>query len=584
MDFTQTNETLTKKIKSFKLTYTLLLSILIGVLLLYPTILKIVDFIYLILMVVLVIPTLLSYTYCNNLRRLIDIRRSFGNYKDRRRDILTIKDEVEILSKNISGRVDDKSWEDLNMDRIYSMVDTTYTTPGKLMLYKILRYPLNSIEKLGRRGKVVDKFGKDQLLRDQLLYRLSSLSIDYSRSILKILWSNEREKRSYRLLTQIFSLLGLASLISPLLLGLEALVMITLPTFLINLGIYLYGSNRYTFNPNAIGYLQQLLRSSLDITNLKDETLIELNTIVEKSRGVIKSLSRRKIVTINHSDGVMARIFKVLNILLLLEVKGYYSVAKSIETHRLILKDIFNGIGEIDALLAVASFRELIPHYRSPHFSDNHNRIECNGLIHPLVEDCVENSLDLNKAIVITGSNMSGKSTFLRTIGVNILLAQTIITPLAKLYSSPIVRVVTSINRRDNILEGKSFYYAEAERLLDILNISQEKQPSIFLIDELLTGTNSRERIIASKEILSYISDEKSLVVVTTHDYELSSNLIPNFKPYHFTDCVDGKTLQFDYKLKDGASNSTNGISLLEKLKYPEEIIAKCRESLKIKI
>jgi len=127
----------------------------------------------------------------------------------------------------------------------------------------------------------------------------------------------------------------------------------------------------------------------------------------------------------------------------------------------------------------------------------------------------------------------------------------------------------------DNITKGKSFYFTESERLLEIINSTTNVKDvvTLCLIDELLKGTNSFERLNASEEILKYILDQNSLSIIATHDIELAVKLNDKFECYHFVDNVDNKKgLDFDYKMKKGISSSSNAIKLLEFLKYPKVI------------
>ena len=154
----------------------------------------------------------------------------------------------------------------------------------------------------------------------------------------------------------------------------------------------------------------------------------------------------------------------------------------------------------------------------------------------------------------------------------NTLLAQSIATCLATSYRGKMFKVFTSISRTDNILQGKSFYFAEAERLLEMLNAVRGEFPALCIVDELLSGTNSAERLAAAEGILDYLYENNVLAIVATHDLELAERLQASYDTYHFTDKVSKDGLDFDYKLKKGIAVSSNAIKLLEYLGYPEEI------------
>lgn len=193
---------------------------------------------------------------------------------------------------------------------------------------------------------------------------------------------------------------------------------------------------------------------------------------------------------------------------------------------------------------------------------------------HPLIKDAVPNSIEINESgIIITGSNMSGKSTFLRTFGVNVLFSQTICTCLCEKYEGSFFKVITSISPDDNIMGGKSYYMAEAEAILRIIKNCDGENPSLCIIDEIFRGTNPVERISAACEILDYLPEHFATAIVATHDIELADMVKHHYDCYYFTEDVGKEGLEFDYKIKKGIIKTRNAIKLLKFLGYPEEIV-----------
>ncbi|HKM18010.1 MAG TPA: DNA mismatch repair protein MutS, partial [Limnochordia bacterium] len=242
------------------------------------------------------------------------------------------------------------------------------------------------------------------------------------------------------------------------------------------------------------------------------------------------------------------------------------------------LLTMYGWIGELDALQAVASFRESLPYYCEPVLKQGRESTEKlvgEEMYHPLLQDPVPNSLTVgNQGILITGSNMSGKSTFLRTVGTNALFAQTIYTCLAQAYRSQFVKLLTSIGRADNIIEGKSYYLVEAQSILRVLKaIEAESSVTVMAIfDEMYRGTNSEERIKAGCRVLEYAAQPGTIILVATHDLELTKMLEQGYANYHFGEKVGGHGLEFDYTLKLGPSQTRNAITLLKALGYPQAI------------
>lgn len=178
---------------------------------------------------------------------------------------------------------------------------------------------------------------------------------------------------------------------------------------------------------------------------------------------------------------------------------------------------------------------------------------------------------------------MSGKSTFMRTIGTNILLSQTIYTSLCSNYTGSFFRILSSLSISDDVTQGKSYYLGECNSLLRILNSIEEKTPAFCIIDEIFKGTNPIERIASSKEILKYIMDRNALAIVATHDLELAETCNNNYLCHYFCEDVDEeKGLTFDFKLKTGICHSGNALKLLNFLGYPKEIISNSIKSINI--
>jgi DNA mismatch repair ATPase MutS len=199
---------------------------------------------------------------------------------------------------------------------------------------------------------------------------------------------------------------------------------------------------------------------------------------------------------------------------------------------------------------------------------------------HPLVVRAVPNSLVLRPGhgALVTGSNMSGKSTFLRTVGVNAVLAQTINTCLAREYRAPMFEVRSCIGRADDLIAGKSYYLAEVEALLDLVRASGEPRPHLFLLDELFRGTNAVERIASGQAVLQQLTGNERgakphIVVAATHDSELVELTSPAFDAYHFGDAIGPDGLTFDHRIQHGPATTRNAIALLAMHGAPEGLL-----------
>ena len=237
---------------------------------------------------------------------------------------------------------------------------------------------------------------------------------------------------------------------------------------------------------------------------------------------------------------------------------------------------MYEILGEADAYAAIACYREFLPVVTSPVFHVEREIYMEEGY-HPLIENAVSNSLEMRKNVLLTGSNASGKSTFLKTLGVNVLLAQTIHTCAAGRFSMPICRLYTSMSLKDSLSLKESYYMAEIKAIKRILDAAEEGQIVVCMVDEVLRGTNTMERIAASTQILKNMSGKEIMCIAATHDVELTRTLEKDYDNYHFEEKMQKSDVQFSYRLKRGRAESCNAINLLEKMGYEEIMIQNAR-------
>jgi len=232
----------------------------------------------------------------------------------------------------------------------------------------------------------------------------------------------------------------------------------------------------------------------------------------------------------------------------------------------------FQSIFSLEALISLANFAHLNPDYTFPEIDPGMQpvfRVERLG--HPLIsaDHKVHNDFQvaaLGQVALITGSNMSGKSTFIKTVGVNLCLAYAGGPVDATIFQALPFRLHTCIRISDSLTDGFSYFYAEVKclrRLMD--DIAAETSPMLYLIDEIFRGTNNRERLIGSRAYLRSIAGKSGIGFVATHDLELTglaeeNQLVNN---YHFRDTVEGGRLVFDYKICPGPSPTTNALKIM---------------------
>jgi DNA mismatch repair ATPase MutS len=276
---------------------------------------------------------------------------------------------------------------------------------------------------------------------------------------------------------------------------------------------------------------------------------------------------------------LVAYLLAYVNLLLLLDISAFAWSVGAMRTERETLRGLYESLGELDVAQSVAALRAGVPRWTRPLFRAHAERtLAFSSLVHPLLDEPVPSTLELSGgSMLLTGSNMSGKSTFIRTIGVNALLARTIHTVFAESWRAPCWAVRTSIGRGDSLLEGKSYYRAEVDAVGELLG-REAREPRLVLIDELFRGTNSIERIAAAKAVLAELDRGDDLVVVATHDVELLE-LLPDYVRYHFREEVRDGQLTFDYALHLGACSTRNALAILELAGYPEEVVEDARRT-----
>ncbi len=518
----------------------------------------------------------------NTLQKLVSqLREDWGREKDKNRNFSEIERFYRCLTTNHDDNdisIDDQTWSDLNMNDLYSNIERTLTNPGECILYQILRTPLLSDEILKKRNVIIRLFQTNREIREQIQIGLSRMGKQKGNGITALVCEELPPSSPIKFLFSLLALLALISIIAvPLFWGPAGFIVLVLPLYIVNFLATCKVRRQLLFQLAAIRYLGAMIRLGKRIAAVKCPELADYCERLERATSATRKIARKTFLLFPEnsvSSDFATLLYAHTEIYFLREVRIFYAVLDEIHAHHEELRSIYHLIGELDALQSVASYREGLPGYAEPDLSDEGLLLEIKDARHPLLPDPVPNSIAVRgKGITITGSNMAGKTTFLRTLGVNAILAQTIYTCLATSYAGNYFRILSLISETDSLIEGKSYYLVQAEQLLRMVRSSEKDVLTLCLIDEPLAGTNSSERIAASFEILRYLVNHKALVVVATHDLELARKLEFGFESYHFTDKVDEEGLSFDFQLRDGITSTSNALRLLEYLDYPEGIV-----------
>ncbi len=232
------------------------------------------------------------------------------------------------------------------------------------------------------------------------------------------------------------------------------------------------------------------------------------------------------------------------------------------------------AIGQMEALLSLASYSFEHPDDSFPEFADGAASFDGEELGHPLVPStlCVRNDVSIageTRVLLVSGSNMSGKSTLLRAVGMNVVLAMAGAPVRAGRFRLSPLQVGASIRVNDSLQEGSSRFYAEIKRLRQIFDLADGNPPLLFLLDELLQGTNSNDRRIGAEGIVRALVNKGAIGLVSTHDLALTDiggSVAGHLRNLHFQDELSNGRMTFDYKLRNGVVTKSNGLELMRSI------------------
>jgi len=241
--------------------------------------------------------------------------------------------------------------------------------------------------------------------------------------------------------------------------------------------------------------------------------------------------------------------------------------------HKNKISDWFEVVANFEALSSLAAFSFANEDYFFPKISEEKFLFNATAMGHPLIfrDHRVNNDFKLDsrgKSCIITGSNMSGKSTFLRTVGVNAVLAFAGAPVCADYFEISKFQIFTNMRTKDNLEENVSSFYADLLRLKMLLEQISEEKPVLYLLDEILKGTNSADRHIGAESLILQLSKLNTFGLVSTHDLELGNLQEKNkqIENFNFSSTIDGEEIVFDYKLREGICKSTNASQLMAKI------------------
>jgi hypothetical protein len=445
---------------------------------------------------------------------------------------------------------------------------------GSQCLYRKLRIYRDDPGELEKDYAAYQVLRRDTALREQLQLSLWPLRRDSDALICESLFGElPANPRSTGLVLSmsIVSLLVIAvTILNPALAWLLAAIV------LCNMGIVAFVRHNIHETFLATARLGQMISAAARVAKLAAPGSVSqptrLSMILSKTADLRGSF---RWFLADRSNDFVASFYFWLNLLFLADQVAAVLVTRNLRRHRDTLAQVFLQVGSLDADIAIASWLQRIPTHCLPAITTE-KTIELIDGFHPLLPAPVANSVALSgQSALIVGSNMAGKTTFIKMVGTNILLGRTLGVCFATAAVIPRAKVMASIRAEHSIESGKSHFFAELERILSFVQSAERDGREVLLIDELFRGTNTPERIAAGKAVLESLAAHVQ-VLVTTHDVELQQLLGPNFLTFHFLENPELPEV-FDYRLHSGISTTKNAIKLLEKVGFPPAIVREAR-------
>ena len=345
-----------------------------------------------------------------------------------------------------------------------------------------------------------------------------------------------------------------------------------------HIGVWIFGAVKFSGELGKItgaGYRigeYSPMFHMIERRGFESPTLKRLKAKIKSDNGIVASQAIKRldniIMLIDMRRGAIMYI--VLNLFFFWDFICLYLLRNWQAEYQDYVEGWFEAVGDFESLLSFANLGIVEANSCIPRIIDE-NTIEAKELGHPLIHNSARVNNDVtidNEIFIISGSNMSGKTTFLRTVGVNMVLGRAGGFVCAKEFKMPLIGISSSMRISDDLSEGVSTFYAELMRIKGIIDDCKGRR-TLFLIDEMFRGTNSKDRLEGAQTVIKSLESEESIGLVTTHDLalcDLENDEFARVRNYNFSESYENDEIIFDYKLRKGRSNTTNAKFLMNKL------------------
>lgn len=478
------------------------------------------------------------------------------------------------LMPSPGSEIDDITWTDLNMDAIFKRFKNAQSSVGDEYIYRFFRGQHNP--DLAHFETSVQAMHDIPQERARLQYAFHRIGRKTGNRLIDLIIDPDKFPKIPFLAIMLVSLLDVAGLV---LMGFDMGygVMAVVLGFCAALCFFYYTMKKVYLEMDTLEMFVRTVKAAklfvkMDIPAFRSET-----DGIKKDLKIFENVNSMVDVVVHASaigpSGGGGSIVTVMVAYFGLYAVAYRALVHLFAKYQKQILQLYETVGYLELCISTASYRASLDYYCRPTFHEK-TQIDFEGIVHPLLKQPVANTHVIGNKILVTGSNASGKSTFARTLAVNAVLGQLFNTCLAIKYAFQPCAVVTSMNLKDDILTGDSFYVAEVKSLKRMIQKAAAPEYTMLFLDEIFKGTNVVERIAAASVIMKRLSEYSCFVCLTTHDLELCGVLGSRYENYHFQEHITDDDILFDYKLWEGMTTGSNAIKMLAYCNYEPDIVA----------
>lgn len=531
------------------------------------------------LIILAVVPVTLAINHVEKKKRLARIQSEWqrGKISGRTYDTESSLEESlanDRLHLDPDYIVDHQTWLDLDLQTLFEEMNIAYSSLGAEYLYTKLHYlKEDPLEQEFRDFQAYFADHPDDRLKVQhLFYQLGKqnqngikspqVDIPYSRTMLLL-----------HLFQGLLPIAALGLIFFDSHLGMMVVGLI----LSVNIVTFLVKKSRLDQEMSRYHYLVRVLGTAHSLSKMELPHADFFRQMVAQYKGI---LIFRGFLIQRSSSSEMDIIYDYLNGIFMVPFIAYQFFLKGLKAGYNDLLKLYRLLSAMEAGISVLRYLESLEYYTRPDLTEKEG---CFGsdVYHPLVSHAVANPISFDQNLLIVGDNASGKSTYIKMVALNLILAQTLNMACARSFSLRPGPVYTSLNLADQLLDNQSYFMSECQSVKRMLDALEGNRFAYIFLDELFKGTNTKDRLSIALSLVEWLSSQDVRYLVSTHDIELLDMTQDYNKIYHFQSTYQDGHLSFDYRLREGAFRKTNAIEVLEDFGFPREMIDKSREHAK---